>query len=270
MMYLDLDELPSVFAGRRFWSLERPNLATFRRQDHIGDPASSLAETVRDLVEDQTGSRPSGAVRLLTHLSYCGYCFNPVSLYFCFESEAGQGATGERLHSVVAEVTNTPWKERHCYVLRVNSTIPDKKSSGLIEVLANSLTGDGTLSPKQGTGPTGKLTGKISLDFPKEFHVSPFMPMDVDYRWQLTPPGQRLVLHTENWRNGERYFDATLVMTRTPIETGSLARVLIRYPLMTGQVMVNIYWQAFWLWWKKVPYVPHPKNLPNGGARQES
>ena len=117
MMYLDLDELPTVFRGRWFWSANRPALARFRRENHLGNPQAPLKSSVLDLVERETGQRPSGPVRLLTNLSYFGFCFNPVSFYYCFD---GDGVT---LETIVAEVNNTPWGERDTYVLPARASM---------------------------------------------------------------------------------------------------------------------------------------------------
>ena len=111
MMYLDLSELDSVFRRRWFWSTRKPALARFRRENHLGDASLPLDQAVRDLVELETGCRPAGPVRLLTNLSYFGYCFNPVSFYYCFDGN------DQALETIVAEVNNTPWGERFCYVL---------------------------------------------------------------------------------------------------------------------------------------------------------
>jgi uncharacterized protein len=111
LLYVDLAELPALFDGRVLWSARRPALAWFRRRDHLGPPDVPLDDAVRALVHERTGVRPSGPVRLLTHLRYGGHCFNPVSFYYCFDD------AGERLQAVVAEVTNTPWGEQHAYVL---------------------------------------------------------------------------------------------------------------------------------------------------------
>ncbi len=111
MMYLDLSELDTVFRHRWLWSTRRSALARFRRENHLGDATVPLDQAVRDLVEGETGSRPQGPVRLLTNLSYFGYCFNPVSFYYCFD------AADQQLETIVAEVNNTPWGERFCYVL---------------------------------------------------------------------------------------------------------------------------------------------------------
>ena len=111
MMYLDLEELSTVFSPYLLWSAKRPAIAWFKRSDHLGDKEKSLAECVKDLIEERAGVRPNGPIRLLTHLRYFGYCMNPVSLFFCWNHDE------TKLEHVVAEVSNTPWKERHCYVL---------------------------------------------------------------------------------------------------------------------------------------------------------
>lgn len=220
MMYLDLAELPEVFRGRWLWSVRRPALARFRREDHLGDPGISLDEAVRELVRQRTGIRPSGPIRLLTQLSYFGYVFNPVSFYYCYNADDTE------LECIVAEVNNTPWGEQHCYVL------PSSLS---------------------------QENGGIQRYFPdKEMHVSPFMPMDIDYDWRFNTPGERLTVHMENARNGGKIFDATLVLEREEIAAGSLARVLGSFPFMTLKIILAIHWQALKLWVKGVPVHDHP------------
>jgi DUF1365 family protein len=230
MLYLDLAELPQVFERRWLWSASRPALARFRREDHFGDPAVPLADAVRDLVAKETGRRPDGPIRLLTHLRYFGHVFNPVSFYYCFDEDDSQ------VETIVAEVTNTPWGERHCYVL------PQSMNAG--------KNGHGRYFPE------------------KVMHVSPFMQMDIDYDWRFNEPGDALTVHMENAREGRKIFDATLVLDREDITGKSLARALAGYPLMTVKVVAAIYWQALKLWLKGAPVHDHPGKV--GAAAEES
>lgn len=115
MVYLDLAEVDTAFRGHWLWR----TIARFHRSDHLGDASVPLDQAVRDLVRHETGKRPEGRIALLTHLRYFGYCFNPVSFYYCFDREG-------RVEAIVAEVNNTPWGERCCYVLGPRRTLTRK------------------------------------------------------------------------------------------------------------------------------------------------
>lgn len=218
MMYLDLDELPDLFDERWLWSATGPALARFRRDDHVGPAGEPLAETIRGIVEADAGVRPDGPIRLLTNLSYFGFCFNPVSFYYCFSS------TGEHVRYIVAEVNNTPWGETDTYVLDC----------------------------------VGSTAGPWHFSPTKKMHVSPFMSMDIEYSWLLSNPGDSLAVNMSNKRNGRLLFNASMIFRQRPVNGRSLARVLLRFPFMTMRVIVAIYWQALRLWLKRCPIHVHP------------
>lgn len=220
MMWLDLAELDRVFAGTRWWSTGRWALARFSRGDFLGDPAIPLEEAVKNRVFDEVGKRPTGPIRMLANLRYFGYIMNPLTCYYCFNDR-------EQLEYIVAEVTNTPWKERHCYVLACE--------------------------------PEERVQRK---EFKKRFHVSPFNPMAMTYRWWSDVPDRYLRIHMQNRvaeGNGQRIdFDASLIMQREEITPARLNRLLISYPLMTLKVIAAIYWEALKLFMKRVPFYHHP------------
>jgi uncharacterized protein len=227
MVYLDLDELPGCFDGHRLWSARRPALAWFRRADYLGDPSVPLADAVRALVLERTGRSIDGPIGLLTHMRCFGHCFNPVSFYYCYDEDGG------RVAAVVAEVTNTPWGERHAYVMDGEDARAEHGAAVL------------------------------SAEFAKQLHVSPLMGMDHVYDWRLTEPGERLSVHIESQRvgagRGESVFDATLTLTRSEISTPALARALVRFPLLSMRIIARIYGHALALRLRGAPYFPHPR-----------
>lgn len=207
MTAIDADRPEQTVPRGLLWRL----LTRFRRTDHGGDPATPLGEWIRERVAAETGRAPSGEIVLLTQLRQLGLYMNPVCFYFCVSAD------GERVETLALEVQNTPWNERHVYVLP--------------------LSADGA-------------------EFAKAFHVSPFMEMDMTYRLRCKPAASGVVLHLENWRSGALYFDATLHLRRRR----SPSAVLAAFPFMTSSILAAIYFEAFRLWRKGVPYVPHPKH----------
>lgn len=222
LMYVDLDELPTLFNPFWLWSGKRFNLAWLNRKEHLGDNQQPLIESVRKRIQESTGIQAMGPIRLLTHFRYFGFGFNPVSFYYCFNEQDTE------VETVVCEVNNTPWGEQHIYVLSEQ----DNRGQGAIKIYQRA----------------------------KEFHVSPFMPMDIDYNWRFNLPEDRLNVHMENYHNQRKIFDATLMLKKAPITSYHLARVLIQFPLVTVKVVTGIYFEAIRLWLKKIPFYSHPDN----------
>jgi DUF1365 family protein len=223
MPYICLDELPGLFDRKLLWSARRWALARFKRSDFLGDPALPLVQEVRRRIFEETGESHRGPIYLLANMRYFGIAMNPIACYYCFSEDES------RLEYLVAEVNNTPWNERHSYVLA---------------------------GPKQGRW--------LETEFDKQFHVSPFNPMDMRYHWRSSTPDRRLVLHLANTDAGTRVFDASLSLSARPMTAKNLNRTLWRYPLMTAKIALAIYWQALRLFIKGTPLYSHPDSKPSG------
>ncbi|MGI8429044.1 MAG: DUF1365 domain-containing protein [Solirubrobacteraceae bacterium] len=221
LAYVDLEELPELLGGRLV--APGPGLLRFRRRDYLGEHGGPLPDAVRDTVEEQLGDRPAGPIRVLTQLRSLGHCFNPVSFYYCFD------AAGERVQALVAEVTNTPWGERHAYALRAGDD----------------------------------ASRVLTAEFDKALHVSPFMGMDHRYQARATTPAATLSVQIESRRAAATVFDATLALRRRELTRTSAAWMSARYPLASIRVLALIYAHAVGLKLSGAPLHRHPQA---GGA----
>ena len=220
LMFIDLDEIDSVFGRRFLYSRRFLSIARFHRSDYLGDPARPLADCVRETVFHRTGRAVTGPIHLLTHVRYIGFVFNPISVYYCYN------ASGDNVDAIVAEVTNTPWGERHSFVVLAEDSHKALRDEG-----------------------------------PKDFHVSPFLPMALHYRWRVSHPDERAAVCLECHNTEGRVFDATLVLKRRELTAFNRLRSIVRFPMMSLQVVIAIYWQAFRLWMKRAPFFPHPVSV---------
>ncbi|WP_328189954.1 DUF1365 domain-containing protein [Marinobacter sp. OP 3.4] len=238
MLALDLDEWSRFGDVSPLVSVGRFNWMSLRRGDYLDPEHPDLRQAVADRVERTTGWRPDGPVELITHPRYFGYVFNPVSFYFCYRTGdiPSEGAVPA---VILAQITNTPWHQRHVYCLEV------------ADITA-----------------TDQGWRTVKADFAKRFHVSPFNPMDQDYRWTFSFRGPELRIHMNVNRaagqgdRGQKIFDATLVVQRTPITRKTIHSSLRRFPLESFRVIAGIYWHALRLRLKGVPFHTHPDKLP--------
>ena len=213
MLLVDIDELDAVCAQSRAVSLERFNWIAFLRQDYLPSHRI-LRDEVRHQIKEKTGDAFDGQIYLLAMWRMPGVLMNPIAIFYCQDKE------GELSHLVV-EVHNTPWGERHVYV----------------------------------------LTPPFEDPVPKAFHVSPFLPMALTYRFEAPEPSDVAALTIRVSSNEAQVFTSGFHFVRGDFGASEFRRFIVNFPWATLSVMRRIYWQAFLLWIKRVPFFRHP-----GGA----
>ena len=223
MAYIDISSLVSTMKPSLLWNINKPALVSFKRKDYHGDPDLDLDSAVRKTLHEKTGKVFKGPIRLLTHLRYFGHCFNPVSFYYCFDD------LDQKVEAIMAEVTNTPWKERHAYIIEEQTE--NNTRTGFIA------------SPK------------------KQLHVSPFWGMDHDYEWFFSQPEDSLNVKMKNFKDGEKVFNVSLDLKRRAFSNAGLVKAISRFPFITLMVVYRIHWQAFMLYVKRAPFFTHPDKL---------
>jgi len=221
MVYLDLNSFHNGIKKSWFWNVNKSALVSFMRSDYHGDPAVDLDTSVRKTVYKKTGENIKGPIRLLTHLRYFGYCFNPVSFYYCFNEDDTD------VEFIMAEVTNTPWKERYSYVIRNKN----------------------------------KKKRNISAKLDKKLHVSPFWGMDHKYEWNFSKPSEKLLVNMKNFKDNDKVFDANLSMRRSTFSLKNLIKQVFKFPFITLVVVFRIHWHALKLLIKRAPFFIHPDKV---------
>ena len=187
---------------------------------HECDYGAGEGVGLREHVEQQlraAGLAGGGAIRLLTMPRILGYAFNPLSVYYCDRPEGG-------LQAILYEVNNT-FGQRHSYLIPVDAAQREALH--------------------------------IDQHCAKQFHVSPFMDLDMRYAFRVEPPAAQrpglAVGITVADADGPvlvARFDAR----RKPLSDGALVRAFVTHPLLTLKVVAAIHWEALQLWLKGAPF----------------
>jgi DUF1365 family protein len=213
MFCFDISKITEALHGTHWYS--------FKRTNYFGAPGEQLDYSVRQHIKEKNGIAPSGKIFLLTHLSTLGYCFNPISVYIVFKPDSNE------IEMLLTEVTNTPWGERHIYIL---------------------------------DAPRAVKNNVYQYVFEKVLHVSPFMQMNYEYHLNFKIDNNKLILHMDSYKNSEHHFDATLSLDGLQLNKENINKMKWRYPFITYKVTAAIYWEALKLFIKRVPFYAHPKS----------
>lgn len=212
MFYISFNELEEINNKYWFLSVDKFNILSFKLKNYLS------ADSVKEKINLAGFHYDNDKISILTHLSYLGFCYNPVSFYYCYDSE------GDILQFILAEINNTPWNERYVYVLKCQHNME-----------------------------------KYIFEFPKKFHISPFMKMNLDYVWKISKPDEHIHITMQNFESSVLQFKVNMNLKKFKITNYSIFRYVITYTLITYRILFRIYWQAFMLWLKKIPFYTHPE-----------
>ena len=219
MAYINLKEINNLLPNSFFWGFNKKALISFNRSDYLDRPEKNLIDAVKNLVFERIGKKIKGPIYLLAHLRTLGHCFNPVSFYYCFDKSE------KKIDAIIAEVTNTPWKERYSYVIDCENS----EKNNLFKNIQK-----------------------------KELHVSPFFEMNHQYHFSISKPDNLISIKIDNFKKGVKVHEALLSLNKQEFSKKSLIRSLINYPLMTIKVVTAIHWQAIKLWFRGAKFFNNP------------
>ncbi len=213
MLGIDLDELPQILQQSSLFGCRWFNPLRFLEKDYINNDPSNLRQRIANKVEELGGHWQGGRIMMLAQARCFGLYFSPVNFYFCYQNEGS--SKNQNARYMIAEVSNTPWNERHYYLVDLQALDNTKK----------------------------------------DFHVSPFMELDMVYKWRIKAPNKKALIHIENHKE-TKVFDASLSLTKIEFSKQNIIKILLVLPMMTFKIALTIYWQAIKLFIKRVPFVP--------------
>lgn len=214
MFLLDPDELNDIDNEFRLIGKSRFKPIRLCLSDHlsgVNDPIE-FKRRIKEKVNGLGGSWQGDKLLMMTQARFMGIYFSPVNFFFCYQNK--------ECRYMLAEVSNTPWHEKHWYLVDLHQSKPE-------------------------------------VD--KEFHVSPFMPLEQKYRWKIHLPDERFMAHIENWQQ-QKTFDATLRLKREELSSRNVTKHLMRFPILTVSTVLAIYWQAMKMFIKGFQFYPYSKS----------
>ena len=232
-IWLDVENTTLVDNISRLWSSKKTNLVRFNRKNYLPNNENetlTLHQSICKKIQQQTGKEFQGKAYLLASLSYWGYCYNPVSFYICYNHN-------DELEFILSEIHNTPWGERFTYVHDIVSNV--NKASSQDE---------------------NKASDKLQFKFDKQFHVSPFMPMDLKYDWQFQIGKKKILISMNLHQQKKTIFNTTLNLQGEELTQTKANQLPFYYPFMCFKVLFAIYWNALRLWAKGITFFGHPNS----------
>lgn len=226
MLSLDLDDVANGTVFNFLLGTHWYNPIRFVAKDYVKGEPIDLSVRIKNKVHELGGSFNEGRISILVQARCLGVYFSPANFYFCYEMQAGV----EVCRYMLAEVSNTPWNQKHYYLVDLAIQAPSEKV----------------------------------------FHVSPFMDLNMKYKWKINPPSQRskgMLIHIENEKSENKaiIFDATLALKKSDFSDKALFKVWCGLPVMTWNIMAGIYSQALALFLKRIPFISYqpPENKNN-------
>lgn len=219
--YFDLTEVDKLFNSSFLWSKNRFNIASFHEKDFFDNLNGSLFNHVKCIAQPYLSGKEIKHIRVLGNCRFLGLFFNPICVYYCFDET-------NKCLGCIAQVTNTPWLEKHCYFI-----------------------------PAQSNSHYDSKSLRQQHIFEKRFHVSPFMPMNQIYHWNSLFTDEKLSIHMKNFEEGKEVFNVSLKLKPTSIKEYSFTRFALAKPLNVCKTISAIYYQALKLWLKKSTFYNH-------------
>jgi len=212
-LLLDLDELDQLHRRLKWFSVNSFNMLSHFDRDHGGGSNQPLRAWVESNLTDAGINLGGGRIEILCLPRIFGYVFNPISVYYCYD-------TNDRIRAILYEVNNT-FSERHTYLFEIDNEDADEKRL-------------------------------LKHDCPKRFYVSPFINVEGQYHFRIRRPGEKVYLHIHQTDDDGPLLDAWVRGDRIPLTDRNLITTLLRYPLLSLKVIGGIHWEALKLWIKGI------------------